>query len=334
MRSQRKDEHVALALQEEIADNDFDLIRFYHHSFPGLSMEDISLETVYMDREFAYPVYINAMTGGSEKTKQINASLAKIAKHYDLMMVVGSQHAALENPELEASYRIVREINPNGFIVGNLSPNASVEDAKRAIEMIDADALSIHVNSAQELSMDEGDRDFRYWLDNIAAIIRSVSVPVIVKEVGFGMSAYTVHQLIQRGVEYVDVSGRGGTNFIRIENRRLSEDRFSYLESWGLSTAESLLDVRALSPKISVFASGGIRNPLDVIKAFALGADAVGLSSYFLRISQMDSFEEQTQVLDRFFEDISRIMLLLGKDRIANLNETELILDGKLKRYV
>lgn len=334
MRSQRKDEHVALALQEEIRENDFDLIRFYHHSFPGLSMEDVSLETMYMDRVFSYPVYINAMTGGSEKTAKINASLAKIAKHYDLMMVLGSQHAALDNPELEASYRIVREVNPDGFIVGNVNPNASVEDAKRAIEMVDADALSIHVNSAQELTMEEGDRDFRYWLDNIAAIIRSVEVPVIVKEVGFGMSAYTVHQLIQRGVEYVDVSGRGGTNFIRIENRRLEKDRFSYLESWGLSTAESLLDVGTLSPKISVFASGGIRNPLDVVKAFALGADAVGLSSYFLRISQLESFEEQTAVLDAFFEDIARIMLLLGKDRVSSLSETELILDGKLKRYV
>lgn len=334
MRSQRKDEHVKLALQETIDQNDFDLVRFYHHSFPNLSMADVSLKHTYLNQEFNYPVYINAMTGGSEKTKKINEDLAKLAKHYGLMMVLGSQHAALDDPSLEDSYRIVREINPNGFIVGNINPNASVDEAKRAVAMIDADALSIHVNSAQELTMDEGDRDFTYWLDNIAAIVRSVSVPVIVKEVGFGMSAYTVHQLIQRGVEFVDVSGRGGTNFVRIENRRLEEDRFSYLENWGLSTVESLLEVQALAPKITIFASGGVRNPLDVAKAFALGADAVGLSSYFLRVSQLESFEKQIQVLDRFFDDLKRIMLLLGKDRVDHLNETELILEGKLARYV
>ena len=331
MRSKRKDDHVELALQQDYKVNDFDLIRFYHHSFPEIDYRDVDLKTEYFGRVFDYPFYINAMTGGSEKTKELNRKLALLAKKYNLMMLVGSQHAALDESSLEDTYRIVRETNPDGFIVGNINPNASVEDAKRAVKMIDADALSIHVNPAQELTMDEGDRDFSHWLDRINEINQALDVPLIVKEVGFGMSRYTVNQLRKIGVQNVDVSGKGGTNFIQIENDRSKKQAFSYLQNWGLSTVESLIDVRPLMNKIDVFASGGIRNPLDLIKALSLGANAVGMSGFFLKLAQKDE-EIMYEEMERFIDELKRIMLLLGKKSPHELVDTDLIMEGRLKQ--
>ena len=331
-RSQRKDDHMNLALKQETRTNDFDLIRYFHHSFPELNFNDVDLSAKYLNHYFDYPFYINAMTGGSLKTKELNRKLAILAKKYNLMMVVGSQHAALDDETLAETYSIVREVNPDGFIVGNINPNASVEEAKRAIEMIGANALSIHVNPAQELAMDEGDRDFSHWLDSIKKIKQAVSVPVIVKEVGFGMSRYTISQLYKIGIEHVDVSGRGGTNFIKIENDRSEMKELDYLENWGMSTVESLLEAKPFMSKIEILASGGVRHPLDVIKALSLGASAVGMSGHFLRMAQKEE-ETMEKEMERFIDDLKKIMLLLGKRNIGQLIDTDLILEGRLKDH-
>lgn len=331
-RSQRKDDHMNLALQQGVKTNDFDLIRYYHHSFPELNFADIDLSSEYINHEFKYPFYINAMTGGSLKTKELNRKLALLAKKYDLMMVVGSQHAALDDSSLAETYSIVREVNPNGFIVANVNPNASVEEAQRAVDMIDANALSIHVNPAQELAMDEGDRDFSHWLENIQTIQENINVPIIVKEVGFGMSRYTINQLYKIGVEHVDVSGKGGTNFIQIENDRSEMKELSYLENWGMSTVESLLEAQPFLNKTEILASGGVRHPLDVIKALSLGAVAVGMSGHFLRMAQQDE-KIMEKEMERFIDDLKKIMLLLGKEKPSQLTDTDLILEGRLKEH-
>lgn len=331
-RSQRKDDHMNLALQQQIKTNDFDEIRFHHHSFPNLDFDDINLETDYLNHRFSYPFYINAMTGGSLKTKEVNKKLALLAKRYNLMMVVGSQHAALDDPGLAETYSIVRKVNPDGFILGNLNPNATVEDAKRAIEMLDANALSIHVNPAQELTMDEGDRNFKHWLNNIKAIVEAVSCPVIVKEVGFGMSYETVKQLKDIGVQHVDVSGRGGTNFVAIENDRSISKNLDYLETWGLSTVESLLINRNLMEDLEILASGGVRNPLDIIKALSLGAKAVGMSGFFLRLAHKEA-SEMVDTMDEFITDFKKIMLLLGAKNPHDLVKTKIILPTRFEGY-
>ncbi|CAM3746584.1 type 2 isopentenyl-diphosphate Delta-isomerase [Erysipelothrix urinaevulpis] len=330
-RSKRKDEHVKLALAQHEKNNDFDLMRFYHHSFPEINYRDIDLSTHYLGQTFNYPFYINAMTGGSEKTKELNRKFALIAKRYGLMMVLGSQHAALDDKTLEESYRVVRDVNPEGFILGNINPNASVTEAKRAVEMIHANALSIHINPAQELTMDEGDRDFSHWLHRIESINKELDVPVIVKEVGFGMSRYTINQLQKIGIKHIDVSGKGGTNFVTIENTRSEGKRFSYLENWGLSTVESLIEAKPFMNKVEIMASGGIRNPLDVIKALALGAQAVGLSSVFLKMVHDKKEEEMYAEVDQFIDELKRIMLLLGKTNPRELTDTDIIWEGRLK---
>lgn len=329
-RSQRKDDHMNLALEQSLKTNDFDLIRYYHHSFPELNFKDIDLSTEYLNHSFKYPFYINAMTGGSLKTQEVNRKLALLAKKFGLMMVVGSQHAALDDANLIESYAIVRDVNPDGFIVANINPNASVEEAKRAVEMLGADALSIHINPAQELTMDEGDRDFSHWLESIKKIKESMDIPVVVKEVGFGMSRYTINQLHKIGIEHVDVSGKGGTNFIQIENDRSEMKEFEYLENWGLSTVESLFEAQTFMSKLEILASGGVRHPLDVVKALSLGASAVGMSGHFLRMSQKDEDVMEAE-MNRFIDDVKKIYLLLGVENTRKLLDTDLILEGSLR---
>ncbi len=331
VRSQRKDDHVALALSLDSQKNDFNLVKFEHNSLPNLNWDDISMRSNYLNHDFSYPVYINAMTGGSEKTKVLNARLATIAKEFGLAMSVGSQHVALDNPEYTSSFSIIRDVYPDGFFIANVSANATLERAQAAIDMIGANALGIHINIAQEITMDEGDRDFAHWFENISSIVKGVSVPVIVKEVGFGMSEATVQKLLDLGVKHVDVSGKGGTNFIAIENARSIKKRFDYLLDWGHSPVESLLMTKPLHDSVEMLASGGVQNPLDVMKLLRLGAQGVGISKMFLEAVQ----NEDTMIDDiaDFLEDLKKMMMLLGVKDIAALKTTNIQLHESLVRY-
>lgn len=315
MRSKRKDEHLALALRQDKFFNDFTKMRLMHQSLPSYDLEDISLKTNYFGEEFDLPIYINAMTGGSLKSMEVNKKLALLAKKHNLAMAVGSQHVALDDAQYEPSFKIVREAYPEGFLISNINPNATVEEAKRAIKMIEANALGIHINPGQELSMDEGDRTFKHWLDNIKAIVDAVDVPVIIKEVGNGMSYETVKKLKDIGVKHVDLGGMGGTNFIWIENSRSELKRYEYLEDWGLSTYDSLLDTKEFQDELEIIASGGIKTPLDVIKAMVLGAKAVGMSRMFLE-TVMNNKEED---IEKFIEDLKKIMILVDVSKTSEL---------------
>lgn len=316
MRSKRKDEHVEYALKQDKFVSDFNRVHLVHQALPSYDLEDVSLKSHYLNHDFALPIYINAMTGGSDKTLEINKKLAKMAQKHQLAMAVGSQHVALDDPKYEASFRVVRDVYPEGFLISNVNANATVEEAQRAIAMIDANALQIHINPAQELSMDEGDRHFKHWAQHIKAIVESVSVPVLIKEVGNGLSFETVEKLISLGVEHVDVSGRGGTNFIWIENARSQFKRYDYLENWGLSTIEALLDNQEHMKSIEIVASGGVKTPLDVIKALVLGAKAVGISGFFLKAVMDDNLI----VIDHFIEDLRKLMILVDVQKISDLS--------------
>ena len=281
-REQRKNEHVEIAMaQSDAPQSDFDRVRFVHHSIPNINVDEVDLTSRTTDFDMTYPIYINAMTGGSEWTKQINAKLAVVARETGLAMAVGSTHAALRNPKMAESFSIARQTNPEGIIFSNVGADVPVDKAVEAVSLLDAQALQIHVNAPQELVMPEGNREFSTWLDNVAAIVQRVDVPVIIKEVGTGMSKELYKDLIDVGVTYVDVSGKGGTNFVTIENERRSNKDMDYLANWGQSTVESLLESSAYQDSLNVFASGGVRTPLDVVKSLALGAKAVGMSRPF-----------------------------------------------------
>ncbi|HCT14544.1 MAG TPA: type 2 isopentenyl-diphosphate Delta-isomerase, partial [Corynebacterium nuruki] len=241
----RKDEHVALAEElrgEHAPAGVWDDIRFLHRSFPGLAVDDVDLSTTVCGRPWTAPFFINAMTGGSEKTALINADLARAAAATGVAMATGSASPALKDPALAHSFAVVREQAPEAFLFANVSPEMTVAQARDAVGFLSADALQIHVNPAQELVMPEGDRDFRGWPDRIGEIVDGVDVPVVVKEVGFGLSRASIAAVAEQGVHVIDVSGRGGTNFIDIENRRRDRQEFAYLSGWGQTAAECLLD--------------------------------------------------------------------------------------------
>jgi isopentenyl-diphosphate Delta-isomerase len=330
MTSIRKDDHIRLALQqsEENPASDFDRIRFVHRSIP-VNKDEISLHTTIAGLELNFPFYINAMTGGSETAKKINAQLAQVAKATGLAMATGSLSAALKDPTLEESYRIVRDTFEDGIIFANIGADRTLDDARRAVDILNANALQIHLNAPQEIVMPEGDREFHVWEKNISDIVKNVGVEVVVKEVGFGMSRQTVNHLIGLGVKTVDVSGRGGTNFIRIENAR-RPIALEYLDEWGLSTVESLIDCYALSDKVNVIASGGIRHPLDMAKAFALGAKAIGLSGTILSLVQSGGVKYAISVIENWKEELRMIMLMLGVSHIEEFGFCDLILDRTL----
>ncbi|MGE5704391.1 MAG: type 2 isopentenyl-diphosphate Delta-isomerase, partial [Clostridia bacterium] len=281
-RSSRKWEHIKHALATgQSGKQGFDDIMFIPNSLPNICYVNIDLQTNLAGFALSSPILINAMTGGSEQTAEINRKLAVIAREKGLAMAVGSQMAALREPRHAYSYQVVRETNPDGIIFANLGAECTLEQARQAVAMIDANALQIHLNVMQELLMPEGDRDFCGYLDNIERIASKLDVPVIVKEVGFGMSRTTIGELVGAGADAIDVGGAGGTNFAKIENRR-SPHPLHMFDEWGLSTAQSLLEASEIERGAAeVIASGGIRNGLDVVKSLALGATAVGMAGTF-----------------------------------------------------
>lgn len=346
---QRKDDHIEIAYRQynAQAESGFEHVRFIPNALPQLALNDVDTSVKVFDETTKWdtPLYINAMTGGSKKGENINESLAKVAAKTGLAMASGSLSAALKNPRLAGTFSVIRRFNPHGFVMANVSAGVSAEQAIKAVEILQANALQIHLNAAQELVMSEGDRDFSAWLNNIEAIAReldSMKVPVVVKETGCGMSARDVLRLKNVGVRAVDVGGRGGTNFVAIENaRRGRKSDYEFLDSWGLTTVESLLDIAQCdeilcepcdcadscdSARMQVFASGGVRTPLDVVRSLRLGASAVGVAGEFLHTLINEGEDALVEQIESWKAQIRVIMALLGCKNIEDLRENSRIL--------
>lgn len=331
----RKDEHVKLAMElhGELKTSDFDNIRFVHHSFPEMSVDEADISTSFSTFTVGQPFFINAMTGGSEQTKSINEKLATVARETMLPIASGSLSAAIRDSSLIDSFEIIRKINPQGLVFANLGSEHTVDNAKKAVDILEADAIQIHCNVVQEIVMPEGDRDFSNRLKNIENIVKSLEVPVIVKEVGFGMSRETIKQLKDIGVQTIDVSGSGGTNFARIENYRRSTNKYNYFENFGQSTVISLLEAQEFINSTDIIASGGIRNPLDIVKALALGAKAVGISGLFLNMVLNDGVEKTIEKINSWKTEIALIMTLLGKKTVSELTSADLLVFNEVREW-
>lgn len=346
---QRKDDHIKLACEQykSHAESGFEHVRFIPNALPQLALSDVdtSVSVFGETTKWDTPLYINAMTGGSKKGENINESLARVAAKTGLAMASGSLSAALKNPRLAGTFSVIRRFNPHGFVMANVSAGVSAEQAIKAVEILQANALQIHLNAAQELVMSEGDRDFSAWLNNIEGIVReldSMKVPVVVKETGCGMSARDVLRLQNVGVRAVDVGGRGGTNFVAIENaRRGRKSGYEFLDSWGLTTVESLLDIAQCdeilceprycadscdSARMQVFASGGVRTPLDVVRSLRLGASAAGVAGEFLHTLINEGEDALVEQIESWKAQIRVIMALLGCKNIEDLRENSRIL--------
>lgn len=336
--SNRKNMHLTIADEQYKTNSEagFDDISFMPTSLPNISLENVDSSVNLWGYSSPIPLYINAITGGSKEAKSVNAQLARVSCKTNIPMSSGSLSAALKDPSLIDTFSVIRDENPEGFVFANVGAGTSASDAMRAIEMINANALQVHLNVAQELVMPEGDRDFSDWMlniKNIAIACNKADIPMIVKETGCGMTSLDVRRLYDLGVRFVDIGGRGGTNFITIENSRRDSNDYGYLSSWGLTTVESLLDVMSYenckNGSIKVFASGGVRTPLDVIRALALGAQAVGVAGEFLHILMHSGEEVLEQRIFEWIEQIRSIMALLGAQKVLDIrSKSRLILKG------
>ncbi|MCI1985488.1 MAG: type 2 isopentenyl-diphosphate Delta-isomerase [Lactobacillus sp.] len=330
--SHRKDEHVFLAEKyfRATADAGFEQVRLVHNPLPETAVSDVSVTPHLFD--WQWPFLINAMTGGSQQTGVLNAQLGRIAHALHLPIASGSQSVALREPALAKTFTPLRSENPDGFVLANLGASATWQQAQAAVAMLDANALELHINAIQEAVMPEGDRDF-HWLDAIADIVAHSHVPVIVKEVGNGMTHEALTQLTAIGVQYVDVGGRGGTNFAQIENaRRSAPGPWTALADFGQSTVESLLEVQA-SP-LTVIATGGVRSPLDIVKALRLGASAVGISGQVLHWVIQDGEAAAQAQLASWQATLPVLLAALGAADLAALRQLPVVLAPELRNYV
>lgn len=329
----RKDQHIKLATEFYNQESFFSDLKFVYNSFSQMNLNDVNLETSVAGLKMNFPFFINAMTGGSEKAKKINQQLARIAQKCDIAIASGSLSIALKDKSKEESFSIIRKENPSGLVFANIGAEKQLNQANKVIKILNADALQIHINLIQELIMPEGDRDFSNWLSNIKEIKNNLKVPVIVKEVGFGMSKKTIEQLLALDIKSIDISGRGGSNFAQIENARRENEDYYYLKDFGQSSVISLLEAYQYSDKIDIIASGGIKNPLDIVKSLALNAKAVGISGFILKYLLKYGEENTIKLINNWKKEIKVIMTILGCNKIEDLTKVDIIVLNKAKDW-
>ncbi|GAA2186477.1 type 2 isopentenyl-diphosphate Delta-isomerase [Leucobacter alluvii] len=347
-RAARKDEHVDLALGQQgdgAAHNEFDDLDFVHQALDGVDAERVDLgvgiafgagpQHAAGEWHWETPFYVNGMTGGTDRTTRINRELAIAARETGLPMASGSVSVALDDPNAARGFAVIRAENPDGFVMANLGVGRPASDAPRAVELLGANALQIHVNAVQETAMPEGSRDFSSWISSVEQLAAASPVPVVVKEVGFGLSRSALRHLSDIGVGIADVGGRGGTDFLRIENARRSAGEYAMLAGFGQSALASLLDAPRNAP--TLLASGGVRTPFDVVKALAAGAQAVGVAGAFLAAIGSDGASGGAERLIALVDDwklrTRAVYALLGAVTRDDLLATDVILRGRLREF-
>lgn len=337
MRQTRKYDHLRYSakLDDGPGRTGFDDFSLIHNCLPGIRSDQVELSTSLAGIRLNHPLLFNAITGGSELVTEMNGQLAEAARATGAAMAVGSQYAGLEHPDTAYSYKIVRKQNPDGVLFANLGAHVSPDQAAAAIDMIEAQALQIHLNVAQEVIMAEGERDFSGYLKNIEAIVKKVHVPVIVKEVGCGIAAEQAAKLAAIGVKAVDIGGCGGTNFIAIEAARLNRAISAELLRWGIPTAISAVEVANILPaSVDMVVSGGIRTALDAVKAMAIGASSVAIASPLIKIIEQGGTIALIQWIHEFLNDIKTFMLLTGTADFYQLRQTPVVITGYSKEWL
>ncbi|HEO0439264.1 TPA: type 2 isopentenyl-diphosphate Delta-isomerase [Streptococcus agalactiae] len=323
----RKDDHIKYALKYQSPYNSFDDIELIHSSLPKYNVNDIDLSTHFAGQSFEFPFYINAMTGGSEKGKAVNHKLAQVAQATGIVMATGSYSAALKNDE-DDSYPTT-DLYPDLKLATNIGLDKPLPAAESTVKDMNPIFLQVHVNVMQELLMPEGEREFHMWRSHLKEYVDNIQCPLILKEVGFGMDLQSIKDAYDIGITTVDISGRGGTSFAYIENQR-GRDR-SYLNTWGQTTAQSLINAQSMMDKMDILASGGIRHPLDMVKCLVLGAKAVGLSRTVLELVERYPVDDVIAILNSWKEDLRMIMCALNCKKITDLRQVNYILYGQLK---
>jgi len=340
----RKREGIEIPLNENIqgrtASTYLEYVKLLHNALPEINYDQIDLSIEFLNRSFSAPLIIDSMTGGTDEAFVINKRLGLIAERYGLGMGLGSQRAGLKSDKLVESYSIARKVAPNAFLIANiggaqLSDGLSNSDILKIIKMIDANALAIHLNPLQELIQPEGEPRFKGILKKISNLVNELEIPIIVKEVGSGISADVAIKLEKSGINSINVAGAGGTSWAGIEKIRADQHN-EYIKSqlgelfwdWGIPTALSILLV-SNSVKIPVIASGGLRNGLEIAKCLILGANVCAMAFPFLKRASK-SEEELEKFTQLILSEIRATMFLLGAKDVHSLKNTRYILIDKL----
>jgi isopentenyl-diphosphate delta-isomerase len=330
----RKADHLRICLEEDVQfrqlTNGLERYRFTHYCLPELDFSEINLTTTFLGKRLDAPLLISSMTGGTEEAKIINYRLAEAAQKYRLAMGVGSQRVAVEKPDVAHTFA-VRSLAPDALLFANLGAvqlnyTYGLEQCLRVVDILEADALILHLNPLQECIQPKGDTNFKGLLAKIHQLCHQISVPVIAKEVGNGISVTMAKKLIEAGVSAIDVAGAGGTSWAKVESERAENNLQRRLGKtfgdWGLPTAECILQIREVDPNFPLIASGGLRDGLEVAKAIALGADLAGLAFPFLQAAA-----ESPQALDELVQiliaEVKTVLFCTGNANLTALKESK-----------
>jgi isopentenyl-diphosphate delta-isomerase len=331
----RKADHIRINLEEDVRSGlttGLERLRFIHQALPELDLAQVDTHVTWFGKTLRAPLLISSMTGGTETARAINHSLAEAAQATGIAMGLGSQRAALENPALAPTFQ-VRAVAPDVLLFANLGAvqlnyGYGVEHCRRAVDMLEADALILHFNALQEAVQPEGDTNFAGLLAKIEAVCRALPVPVIGKEVGWGISEQAARGLASAGVAAIDVAGAGGTSWSQVEMHRARTAAQKRIAAafidWGIPTADAILNVRRAAPQLGVIASGGLRDGIDVAKCVALGARLGGMASPFLKAAAV-SVEATVDTIEGLARELRIAMFAAGAGSLDQLQKTPLV---------
>ena len=334
MHEQRKSDHIRINLEENVnfrqLTTGLENYHFLHQMLPEINLAEVDTSVSFLGKKLKAPLLISSMTGGTDQARQINYILAEAAEMSSIAMGLGSQRAAIENPALAPTFQ-VRSVAPTTVLLANLGAvqlnyGYTVDHCRRAVEMIEADALILHFNALQEAVQPEGDTNFSGLLAKVEAICRTLPVPVIAKEVGWGFSEDSVRRLVNAGVAAIDVAGSGGTSWSQVEMYRAkSEIRrrvAATFVDWGIPTSEAILAAKRVETNLPIIASGGLRNGLDMAKCIALGATLGGMAGPFLKAA-VNSLQAVLAEIEIATTELRVAMFAIGVDSIAGLQNTD-----------
>lgn len=333
-RRERKDAHIENYLRSKSKESTLlDNVYIEHNAISDVSLDEIDTSIDFMGKKIAMPLMVDAMTGGGSSSVSINEDLSSICETLNIPMAVGSESIAIADEESRESFELVK-YKEDLFRVGNLGFERDFDDFVFARDLIEAHAMQVHLNLAQELVMKEGDNSYHSSLSLITRLIKEFPYPIIVKETGSGISKAVAKKLVDAGVKYIDVAGKGGTNFIEIEDLRDFEVDYSDLYDWGIPTAKSIIDVRSVSNDTFIIASGGIKTAMDVVKSIIIGADMAAMSGEVLNYLLHGGYDACESFLKEINLKIKIIMALLGVRTIDQLKKVDYKLVGELKELI
>ena len=332
--AQRKKEHIELCLTDKVSfkekTNGFEHYDFKHNAITEVISEKINFETKFLGKKINYPFLVSCMTGGTVEAESINAKLAIAAESLKIPVGVGSQRQAIENNDQFSTYKIIRKNAPTVPVLANIGAAQVIKqknDLRKLVDMVEADALVIHLNPLQELLQPEGEPNFKGLLKSIEKAVKKIGVPVIAKEVGSGISTEAAKKLLEAGVNGIDVAGAGGTSWAGVELLRRKENSKNVFWDWGLPTSFCIKEIFKLKKKYKfvLIGSGGINSGMDAAKAFALGSDLVASARIILQELDKKSIEGVTELIQNWFSIIRNVMFLTGSSTLKELRKNKII---------